>query len=82
MFPIFLAVLLAFLGLVAGYLINQLPGFKNFPGKNAFILRVLGEVVVLIIVLTYLLRAILWSVNGSIRMANLYQLEKLCIANN
>jgi DNA polymerase III delta prime subunit len=52
MSPIFLAVLLAFLGLVAGYLINQLPGFKNFPGKNAFILRVLGEVVVLIIVLT------------------------------
>jgi signal peptidase I len=52
MSPIFLAVLLAFLGLVAGYLINQLPGFKNFPGKSAFILRVLGEVVLLIIVST------------------------------
>ena len=52
MSPIFLAVLLAFLGLVAGYLVNQLPELKNFPGKNAFIWRVLAEVVALIIVST------------------------------
>jgi hypothetical protein len=49
---IFVGVLIAALGLVAGYLINQLPGLKNFPGKNGFIFRVLGEVAFLIIVAT------------------------------
>lgn len=52
MSPILLPVLLVVLGLIAGYLINQLPGFKNFPGKNDFIWRVLTEVVTLIVVLT------------------------------
>jgi hypothetical protein len=50
MSPILLAVLTAFLGLLASYVINQLPGLKNFPGKNAFIWRVLAEGTFLIIV--------------------------------
>jgi signal peptidase I len=50
MFPIFLAVLLAFLGLGTGYVINQLPGLKNFPGRNAFLLRILGEIALLSVI--------------------------------
>jgi hypothetical protein len=38
----------------SGYLINQLPAFRDFPGKNIYIFRLLGSVMALGIVLTAL----------------------------
>jgi NACHT domain len=51
MHPITIIVLTAVLTTIAGYLVNQLPAFKSFPGKNIFIFRVLAEVLALSIIL-------------------------------
>jgi NACHT domain len=52
MSSLFIVCGLALLALLSGFLVNQIPGFQSFPGRNIFIFRVLGEVVALSIILT------------------------------
>lgn len=62
--PIFVvAVLIVLLGLIGNYFLNQLPELKNFPGKDAFVFRVLAELAALLTILALL--SILFGQNDS-----------------
>ena len=46
--PLFLALCGVLLTSVVGYLINQLPAIKQFPGKNALVVKLTIETAVLV----------------------------------
>ena len=48
--PLFQALCNALLAAAVGYLINQLPAIKNFPGKNVLVFKLTFEVVVLVVI--------------------------------
>jgi signal peptidase I len=57
------AILIVLLGLIGNYFLNQLPGLKNFPGKDTFVFRVLAELAALLTILALL--SILFGQNDS-----------------
>jgi uncharacterized membrane protein len=46
--PLFQALCGGLLAAAVGYLINQLPAIKNFPGKNALVFKLTIEVIILV----------------------------------
>ncbi|MBV6626358.1 MAG: hypothetical protein KI793_26060 [Rivularia sp. (in: Bacteria)] len=75
--PLFQALCSALLAATVGYLINQLPAIKQFPGKNTIVVKLTIEVVLLVGIYSHELQILLATVGGIALVFLMWHIFKL-----